>query len=121
MIDRPKWVPVKPPAVPLPSGDCPLCGKPIKDIAQAITDKSSGSPAHFDCIIARIAQGETLDRGDAVAYIGGGRFGVIHYDSPQDNTAQGRRDFKITKILEWENKENRAEWRKTVADHFSVT
>jgi 5-methylcytosine-specific restriction endonuclease McrA len=116
IYDRPKWTPVKPPSEPLPSGDCAYCGKPIRDIAAAISDEQSGKLVHFDCVIAKIAENEILERGDAVTYIGGGRFGVVHFSSPQET-----RHFKIKKILEWESTENRAEWRKTVADYFSAT
>jgi hypothetical protein len=116
LFERPRWVAPKLPSDPLPVLDCPYCGKPIKDIASAIADKNNGVPVHFDCIIARIGEGETLEQGDAVAYIGGGRFGVVHFGSPQDN-----RNFTIKKILEWENKENRAEWRDTISDHYSMT
>jgi hypothetical protein len=104
------------PSGPLPVPDCPYCGKPIQDIASAISDRHSGQPVHFDCIITRIAEGEMLEQGDTVTYIGGGRFGIVHFNNPQN--AQG---FKIKKILEWEDKENRSEWRRTVSDHYSVT
>ncbi|AEF81652.1 conserved hypothetical protein [Leadbettera azotonutricia ZAS-9] len=116
MFDRPKWTPPQAPSEPLPVPDCPWCGKPIKDIASAIADKDSGVPVHFDCVIARLSEGEILEKGDAVSYIGGGRFGIVHYLNPQD-----MRNFTIKKIFEWENKENRAEWRSTVCDHYSVT
>ncbi|MDR2786675.1 MAG: hypothetical protein LBB83_12265 [Treponema sp.] len=115
-FERPKWTPVKLPPVSLVVSDCPICGKPIKDISSALTDKSSGNPAHFDCILGKIADNEIREKGDVISYLGGGRFGIVHYSHPQD--AKG---FKIKKIIEWEDKENRADWRKTIADHFSVT
>jgi hypothetical protein len=101
---------------PLPAPDCPYCGKPIKDISSAISDKNSGEPVHFDCVINRIAEAEVLEQGDAVTYIGGGRFGIVHFGNPQNP-----QDFKIKKIFEWEDKENRSEWRRSVSDHYSVT
>ncbi|GHV89271.1 hypothetical protein AGMMS50267_16310 [Spirochaetia bacterium] len=116
MVNRPQWAPVKPPSTPIPAPDCPICAKPIRDISAAMTDKNSGLPAHFDCIIAKIAEKEVQDRGDVVAYIGGGRFGVVHYQNPQDT-----KNFKIKKIIEWEAKENRAGWRQPIADRFSTT
>ncbi|GHV87055.1 hypothetical protein AGMMS50255_3510 [Spirochaetia bacterium] len=114
-LDRPKWVPPQLSTDPIPSPDCPYCGKPIQDMSTAITDKSSGSPVHFDCIIARLAEGEILEPGDAVTYIGAGRFGVVQFPNASDT-----RNFKIKKIVEWEDKENRADWRKDVSDHYSV-
>jgi hypothetical protein len=116
IYERPKWTAPKNSMEPLPAPDCPWCGKPIKDISSAISDRESGVPVHFDCAIARIAEGEILEKGDAVAYIGGGRFGIVHFNSPHDI-----QPFSIKKILEWENKENRAEWRKDISEHFSIT
>jgi hypothetical protein len=114
-FERPRWVPPQMSAEPIPVPDCPLCGKPIKDLSAAITDKLSGVPVHFDCAIARIAEGESLEAGDTITYIGGGRFGVLHFPNPQDT-----RNFTIKKIFELEDKENRAGWRKNISDHYSV-
>jgi hypothetical protein len=115
-FDRPKWKAPDPCEEPIPAADCIYCGKPIKDISAALQDKASGMPVHFDCVIERIAEGETLETGDAVTYIGGGRFGVVHFNNLPDT-----RDFVIKKILEWEDKEHRADWRKTISDHYSMT
>ena len=120
VVDRPKWVPPKISADPLPVPDCPWCGEPIRDISSAIADKNTGVPVHFECVAARIAEGETLEKGDAVTYIGGGRFGVVYFGAPGDSRAAAR-DWKIKKIIEWENKEMKAEWRSLVCDRYSVT
>jgi len=71
---------------------------------------------HFDCAINKIIEEEVLERGDTVSYIGGGRFGIIHYNNPPDI-----RDFKIRKVLELENKEDRSEWRVAISDYFTIT
>jgi hypothetical protein len=116
MYERIQWIPPVISTEPLPAPDCPYCGKPIKDIASAIGDKNSSTPVHFDCILARLTAGETLEKGDSIAYIGGGRFGIVHFYGPQHTSV-----FKIKKILEWEDKENQATWRKTISDRYSVT
>jgi hypothetical protein len=93
-----------------------------------MTDKASGQPVHFDCAAARIAEGETLENGDSVVYLGGGRFGIVHFPGMIRDALRGgkggddydTRNFHIKKILEWENKENRASWRRDIEDHFSV-
>jgi len=113
---RPKWAPTQPPALDLPSVTCLWCGKPIKEFSTALTDPESGKPVHFDCAVSRISERENLEKGDAIGYIGGGRFGVIHFSNPQN-----AKKFKIKKILEWENNEIRSEWRVTLCEHFSVT
>jgi hypothetical protein len=115
-VERLKWVPPKPPAFTPPSAVCAWCGKPIKEISSAISEPVSGKPVHFDCAISRINEEEVLERGDTVSYIGGGRFGIIHYNNPSDI-----RDFRIKKILEWENRENRSEWRVLISDYFTLT
>ena len=114
--ERPFWTAPKLPTEPIPVPECPWCGKPIKDISTAISDKNSGFPVHFDCIIARLTETEPMESNDVISYIGGGRFGIIHYNNPQDV-----QDFKIKKIFEWENKDNRCEWRRNISDHFSAT
>ena len=113
--DRPKWTPPKISTEPLPSPECPYCGKAIRDIASALADKITGKAVHFDCILSRIAKNETLAKGDVVAYIGSGRFGVVHFNNPGEI-----KKFTIKKILEWENKDFRAEWRTVVSDHYSI-
>ncbi|MCL2382176.1 MAG: hypothetical protein FWC64_11430 [Treponema sp.] len=119
-VERPKWVPPKVATGSLPTPDCPWCGKPIQDISFAIADKDSGVPVHFDCVAARLCEGESLERGEAVVYIGGGRFGVVHLGGT-GNSQQAGRDFSIKKIIEWEDKEKRAEWRSLICDRYSVT
>ena len=149
-FERPKWIPPNLSTDPLPVSDCPWCGKPIRDMSSAIADKDTGYPVHFDCVTARIAFGERLEKGDQVAYIGGGRFGIVSFggtgpsarsstgatpgvlpsdsqERPSHMQMQGRlapplvRGFTIKKIIEWENKDKRAEWRSIISDHYSVT
>jgi len=146
-FERPKWTQPKIKTEPLPVSDCAWCGKPIKDISSAIADKDSGAPVHFDCVISRITFGERLEKGESVTYIGGGRFGIISFDNPArhhkdaqakspgnfQNTggqdpdrrstasSSASSDFTIKKIIEWEDKDKRAEWRSVICDHYSVT
>ena len=155
-IERLKWSPPQMSAAPLPNSVCPWCGKPIRDMISAIADKDTGVPVHFECVTARIAFGEKLEKGEVIAYIGGGRFGIVCFgaslvaqlgdvrlnpsqgvlimdsnnkalDQMQAGgrqyrgSAPGNRDFSIKKIIEWENKDKRAEWRSVICDHYSIT
>jgi hypothetical protein len=143
-VERPKWIPPKANTEPLPVSECLWCGKPIRDISSAIADKDTGAPVHFDCVTTRIAFGEKLEKGDTIAYIGAGRFGIVNFGSAgapsrfsldgssQDsvksenhsevqNHTTANRGFIIKKIIEWENKDKRAEWRSVICDHYSVT
>ncbi|MDR0444584.1 MAG: hypothetical protein LBH44_14390 [Treponema sp.] len=114
--ERPRWIAPKLPADPITTPDCPWCGKQIKDITTAISDKSTGLPVHFDCVLERITKMETLELNDSICYIGGGRFGVVHINNPPDT-----RNFSIKKILEWEIKENNNDWRRPISEYFSIT
>jgi len=118
-IERQRWVPPKLNTSALPVIDCSWCGKPIRDISQAISDKTSGVPIHFECVTERIAEHERLEKGDTITYIGGGRFGIVSFSQPPQSGGSGA--FKIKKIIEWENNENRALWRDEIREHFSVT
>ena len=80
-----------------------------------MADKETGVPVHFDCVAARIAVTESLEAGELVSYIGAGRFGVINFSGAENH------DFKIKKIIEWENKDIRADWRSKISDHYSIT
>jgi hypothetical protein len=116
LYERSRWTAPKLPVDPIPGPDCPWCGKPIKDVASALSEKDTGLPVHFDCVLARIYKTESLENNDIICYIGGGRFGIVHYNNPPDT-----RDFRIKKVLEWENKDTRQEWRSFISDHYSVT
>ena len=116
LYDRPKWVPPVQSDIPIQIEICAWCNKPIKDIAAAFNEPNTEKLLHFDCVIKKIPEKERLEKGDTISYIGGGRFGIIHYNNPPDI-----RDFTIKKIFEWEKKENRSEWRVSISDHYSVT
>jgi hypothetical protein len=103
------------PRYPITSPDCIWCKKPIKDITTAISDKETGNPVHFDCVVMRIADMEHLKTNESVCYIGGGRFGIVHCNNPPD-----MRDFTIKKIIEWEIKEKEYEWRKPISEYYSL-
>ena len=114
--ERPRWTAPVLPSNPITTPDCPWCGKQITDITTAITDKDSGLPVHFDCVLERISAMENLETNDSICYIGGGRFGILHYNNPPDT-----RDFVIKKVLEWEIKETNTEWRRPISEYFSIT
>ncbi|MDR0323375.1 MAG: hypothetical protein LBI12_02875 [Treponema sp.] len=115
--ERLLWTaPVLPVNNPKTTPDCAWCGKQIADITTAISDKDTGTPVHFDCVIARIAEAETMEANDSVCYIGGGRFGIVNYNNPPD-----AKDFSIKKIFEWEIKDKINEWRRPISEYFSIT
>lgn len=116
MQQRLRWTAPVLPKNPTSTPDCPWCGKPIREIASAMSDKESGAPVHFECVLERISNMEKPEKNHSVCYIGGGRFGLIHYNNPSHP-----RSFMIKKIYEWEVKENHIEWRKPFSEYFSIT
>ena len=123
-VDRPKWIPPKMNTDPLPVPDCSWCGKPIRDISQAINDNETESPVHFDCVTSKIAKTENLEKGDTITYIGGGRFGIVNFNSQRSSSRAPHGEnnsFKIKKVIEWENREKKLDWRLEICEHYSVT
>jgi len=122
--DRLSWIAPVLPANPITTPNCPWCGKQITDITTAISDKDTGLPVHFDCVLAKITAEwekqtsamEEPEANESVCYIGGGRFGVVHYNDPPDTGS-----FTIKKIFEWEMKDSNSEWRRPISEYFSVT
>ena len=94
---------------------CSRCGKPIKDLSAALADKPDGNPVHFDCVLNFLKEHETLNENEALSYIGQGRFAVLKYASMVT-----MKDFTIVRVIEWEDKNSRAEWRGTIANRFSL-
>ena len=93
---------------------CECCGLPVADLALAMEDRRSGKPIHFDCALAQIAERETISAGERLTYIGQGRFGILYFANPHD-----MRHFTIKKVIEWEDKDKKPEWRNRLAGLYS--
>ena len=93
---------------------CPICNQPITEIASAIADKKTGKPAHFDCILNSVKSTEKVGENEKISYIGQGRFAVLYFENPRD-----QRHFTIKKIIEYENKDQKAEWRDELSSLYS--
>lgn len=88
---------------------CAICGEAIKETASSLALPESGEPAHFDCVMKKLEERETLEEGDSIAYLGGGNFGIIRKNS------QNPAGFEIKKKIDFENKENIGDWRKKLS------
>lgn len=93
---------------------CELCGEPITDIESAIANRKSGKPVHFDCVLSQLAESEALGQNEKLTYIGQGKFAVLHFENIHD-----MRHFTIRREIEWEERENRHEWRNEIASLYS--
>ncbi len=103
-----------PPLPKLPTPACAKCGEPIQDVTSALSDKDSGSPVHFDCVIKFLEGAENLGANEKIVYVGQGRFAVMFFENPVDT-----RKFRIVRMIEWERRDGRAEWRTDIAGQFS--
>lgn len=113
--------------------ECSFCGKPVTDVALALADKTTDKPVHFDCVLNYLAEHETLNDGQSISYVGQGRFAVISSKVPgaAAETAGGSvaggavaagapsPRFVIERIIEWEPRDKKYEWRTNIADAYS--
>ncbi len=93
---------------------CPKCGLPIADMGSALVNKEDGQPMHFDCALALLSEREQIAENERLTYIGQGRFGILEFVNIHD-----LRHFTIKKIIEWEDKDSRPEWRSELAGLYS--
>ena len=88
---------------------CGICSQNIQDPSSAIALREDmGNPAHFDCVLKRIKENETLGEKQQVVYLGSGAFGIIESVSGSNQSP----NFKIIRKIEFEDRENIPEWRK---------
>ncbi len=93
---------------------CARCGQPISDLAAALAEKNTGDPVHFDCVLEFLQAAEQLKPGEKITYIGQGRFAVVVFENPHD-----LRHFTIVRVIEWEERDKKPEWRTEIAGLYS--
>lgn len=96
------------------SPECPMCHQPITELVTALADKESGEPVHFDCVLNKLQEQEKLLPGQKITYIGQGRFAVVYFPNVHDT-----RNFQIERIIEWEERDKKYEWRSEIAGLYS--
>lgn len=95
---------------------CPYCGEPIKDITMAIASKATGEPAHFDCVLKILEESEPHAENEKIVYIGQGNFAAVAFESPHN-----LKKFKISRVIEWEDKKEKLEWRMSILDYYDLS
>ena len=93
---------------------CSKCNEPIQDIATAIAEKETGYPVHFDCVLKFLQSIEILEKNEKIIYIGQGRFAVVVFENFNDT-----QNFTIVRIIEWEEKEQKYEWRESISERYT--
>jgi len=93
---------------------CPMCNQIITDIPSSMCDKATGVPVHFECALNKVKETEPTGENEKVAYIGQGRFAVLAYENIRD-----QRHFTIKKIIDWEERDKKSEWRTEYSEIYS--
>ncbi|MDR3284234.1 MAG: hypothetical protein LBS97_03520 [Treponema sp.] len=93
---------------------CPRCNNVIQELSNALPDRVTGEPVHFDCVLAMLNEQERGAPSEKIAYIGQGRFGVLYFENPNDT-----KHFTIRRIIEWDVQNLSASWRSGIPDLFS--
>lgn len=101
----------KPPVKKGPPVMCSVCGKNIESLTQAIGGPDKDQISHFDCILRRLEEEETLLEGQKISYIGNGSFALIEYKNK--NYTGG---FTVLKRIPIETKEHTEQVKKLVGE-----
>ena len=89
---------------------CPLCDQNVRDALTAIAYSETQVPAHFDCVLKKIAVDEALKPKEIVCYLGKGSFGIVHFRNTS-NLSQ----FTVRKRIQIEPENQDISWRKGVS------
>jgi hypothetical protein len=94
--------------------DCPVCGKAVRNINIAIEEKKSKQPAHFECIMRILGEEIALGPRERLHYLGSGCFGVVKLEE-----GKGLSSYSIVKRIQYEDSDNKADWRKKIFQHVN--
>jgi hypothetical protein len=97
------------PETPITYPDCPVCGKPVRELASALTHRLSKQPAHFECVMKELRDSNEVAAQERICYLGGGCFGVLEF-----HPGGGANRFVIKKRIQYEEKETPQDWKKTL-------
>lgn len=97
------------PAAPVFAPDCPVCGKPVRELAAALTHRLTGAPAHFECIMKELRDANELAPQEKLCYLGGGTFGILLF-----KPSGGVNRFTIRKRIPYEEKDTPQDWKKSL-------
>lgn len=70
----------------------------------ALVHPETEDPAHFECVLSAIREGEQLEPGEQICYVGGGVFAIVQ-------AGRGRRSARIRKRIPYESESTPPQWR----------
>jgi hypothetical protein len=92
---------------------CSICGKPVYDLSTAVAaSRDAGEPAHFDCVLERVNESESLVAGEKIVYLGSGSFGVVEFKDKNEGV------FSVKRRIQWEKEGEKKEWRKGISSRI---
>ena len=94
---------------------CPYCGQNVRDILTAIASEDGEAPTHFDCVIKKISDEESLQPKEKVCYLGNGSFGIVYFKNPSDP-----KQFIIRRRIQIEAEKKEITWRNAVSKRASA-
>jgi len=92
---------------------CPVCSRPVRDMAAAIAYRSNGQPCHFDCVLTELRQTERLESEEKLCYLGRGAFGVVVF---RGSGAPIR--YLVKRRIQYEDRDKPREWQKKLHEEF---
>lgn len=92
----------------------PITGEPITNVFTAIVDPTSGKPTNFETIIDQLKKQEKLEKGERIAYIGRGAFGIV-----KTERKDGKPQLVVRKRFQIEDTHDSKEWRKELSPGIS--
>lgn len=88
-----------------PTPLCEVCNEPIKDISTAIAKPDSSLPIHFECALDIVSKELNPRDDEKIIYLGKGSFAAVKLE------AYRRKRLIVRSQVDWENTENRGDWR----------
>ena len=88
---------------------CPACGRFVKDLNSAISYSQTKTPSHFDCVLKDISDANEVMGNEKICYLGGGSFGIVQLRGSNSPLL-----LFIRKRIQYEDKDNPPDWRKSV-------
>jgi hypothetical protein len=93
---------------------CPICSKPVYDLSTALAaNREQGDPAHFDCVLERVTDSESIGPSERLVYLGSGCFGVV------EQKDKGEGSFLVKRRIQWEKEGEKKEWRKGLSSRIA--
>ena len=88
---------------------CPVCQKPVRELACAIAHRETQAPAHFDCILKILREENHLSENEKICYLGNGSFGIVQFRAAAGSPMR----FFVRKRIQYEKTDPLPDWRRS--------